>query len=135
MGTESTGFEPEPFSLAALAGQEQLQERIRTLENERDGKVREALLSLAAEFEARAEARYGDAHIAASVSADRLAGIAAGAQGAAYIEAARIARVRASGSAPSGHSTSPQSDAERAVHTPGGPEAPEGSQGVADGAQ
>jgi hypothetical protein len=38
-GTESTGFEPEPFSLAALAGQEQLQERIRELENERAGKV------------------------------------------------------------------------------------------------
>jgi hypothetical protein len=40
MGTESEGFPDEPtFSLAALAGQEQLQERIRTLENERDGKV------------------------------------------------------------------------------------------------
>jgi hypothetical protein len=38
--TEETGFPDEPtFSLAALAGQEQLQERIRTLENERDGKV------------------------------------------------------------------------------------------------
>lgn len=40
MGTESDGFPDEPtFNLAALAGQEQLQERIRTLENERDGKV------------------------------------------------------------------------------------------------
>lgn len=34
MGTESDGFPDEPtFNLAALAGQEQLQERIRELEN------------------------------------------------------------------------------------------------------
>jgi hypothetical protein len=39
MPDETTGFEPEPFNLAALAGQEQLQERIRELENERAGKV------------------------------------------------------------------------------------------------
>lgn len=40
MGTESEGFPDEPtFNLAALAGQEQLQERIRQLENERAGKV------------------------------------------------------------------------------------------------
>lgn len=39
MPDESTGFEPEPFTLAALAGQEQLHERIRELENERAGKV------------------------------------------------------------------------------------------------
>jgi len=40
VGTESDGFPDEPtFNLAALAGQEQLQERIRQLENERAGKV------------------------------------------------------------------------------------------------
>lgn len=40
MGTESDGFPDEPtFNLAALAGQELLQARIRDLENERARKV------------------------------------------------------------------------------------------------
>jgi len=42
VGDEETGFPDEPtFNLAALAGQEQLQERIRDLENERAAMGRE----------------------------------------------------------------------------------------------
>jgi hypothetical protein len=91
MGTKSDGFpvEPEPFNLAALAGQEQLQERIRELENERAGKVRVALLSLAAELEAEADGLL--AHRADSLM-DRLTSPAAA---ECFRAAARMARLRA----------------------------------------
>jgi hypothetical protein len=225
MGTEKTGFEPEPvFPLAEQAENQVLRERLYAaqnavvrLEGERDGKVREALLSLAAELEgcaqaatAREQSERGHGHERAAVARGVLA--------AAYTDAARMARARAerdetatvdasvadgeqaqspdapegspgrkhldpctrcngsgsepdtdpdeaaglvlvaredvraalavlrggrspglsdalsrlddaTGSAPSGHPTSPDSDAERPAHTPGGPEAPEGFQG------
>jgi hypothetical protein len=72
---EMSGFPDEPtFSLAALAGHELTQERlyaaqnllvkreaeIARLENERDGKVREALLSLAAELERMGRESYDE---------------------------------------------------------------------------
>jgi hypothetical protein len=88
--TEETGFPSEPtFNLAALAGQEQLHERIRELENERAGKVREALLSLAAELEAEADGLLAGRNTGLM---DRLTAPSAA---VCFRAAARMARLRA----------------------------------------
>jgi hypothetical protein len=124
MGTEQTGFEPEPaFDLAPFAEMELLRERLYAaqnalvrLEGERDGKVREALLLLAAELEAEAQA----AHSSLCERGDVVQ---------AWFTAARMARERAQrdGAATAG---APMAHGEQAPS----PDAPGGAQRAAGGA-
>lgn len=94
MGTESDGFPDEPtFNLAALAGQEQLQERIRDLENERAGKVLVDPEDLRAIL-ARGEFAHLTVENAREIGRRR--------------REAETRLIDAAGSAPSGHPTSPE---------------------------
>lgn len=107
MPDELSGFEPGPtFNLAALAGQELLQARIRELENERAGKVLVDPEDLRRGVAFGRRVGYPAPGIVDVL--DRLSD--------------------AAGSAPSGRPTSPESDAEHAPHSPGAPDAQEGSQ-------
>jgi len=130
-GTESTGFGPEPaLDIASFAEMELLRERLYAAQNtlvrleaERDGTVRQALLSLAAELEgcsqaatAREQSERGHGHERASAARGVLA--------AAYTDAARMARERAERDG-AATGSAPVADGEQAQS----PDAPEGAQG------